>query len=97
MIAKALLANPKMKLRHFAAARSLLEESVKNLAEVFKHQKSIQVLDLHQNKSKRGLPILLEALIHCKDTLRELYLNDNKSINRGINQLSRVINECTQL
>lgn len=97
MIANALLLNPKMKLRHFAASRSRLKESVKNLAEVFKHQRSIEYLDLQQNVSKRGLPILLESLLHCKGTLRELYINDNKSINRAISQLSRVILQCTRL
>jgi Ran GTPase-activating protein 1 len=98
MIAAAILKNEHMKLKEFAGTRSRLEEEgLTALADVFRKQKSIEKLDLTQNGSKRGLAPLLGSLIECKSTLRELYISDNKSINRAIPELVACIKECTAL
>jgi Ran GTPase-activating protein (RanGAP) involved in mRNA processing and transport len=84
MIAEALLRNRQMKLTSFAATRSRLEEDgIAALSHVFAQQQSIEVLNLAQNGSKRALGKLLDAMIECKHTLRELRIEDNKSINRA--------------
>jgi Ran GTPase-activating protein (RanGAP) involved in mRNA processing and transport len=36
-------------------------------------------------------------LVECKDSLTELEINDNKSINRAIPELIECITECTNL
>jgi Ran GTPase-activating protein (RanGAP) involved in mRNA processing and transport len=52
---------------------------------------------VYQNGSKSGLIYLLEALVYCKDTIREVNISDNKSINRAIPQLVDFIKKCTKL
>ena len=75
MIAKALMQNDHMRLTEFQGTRSRLEEEgLAALAKVFKKQKSLVKVDLTQNGSKRGLAPLLESMISCKDTLKELHI-----------------------
>ena len=49
---------------------------MRRMAEVFEKQKSIVKVELFQNGSKRGLGPLLKSLIKCKDTLKELQIQD---------------------
>lgn len=98
MIAAALMKNDDMKLQEFAGTRSRLEEEgLTALSGVFKKQHSLVKLDVMQNGSKRGLAPLLESLVDCKDTLKELIINDNKSINRAVPQLIECIKNCHNL
>ena len=98
MIAAAILKNDHMKLKVFAGTRSRLEDDgFRALADVFRKQRSIEKLDLTQNGSKRGLAPLLSSLQECKESLRELYISDNKSINRAIPELVACIKECSKL
>ena len=77
MIADSILSNPGMRLTEFRASRDRLEEDgMRKMAEVFEKQKSIVKVELFQNGSKRGLAPLLKALITCKDTLKELQIQD---------------------
>lgn len=98
MIAAALLKCKDMKLRHFAATRSRLEEEgIAALSEVFVNQKSIETIDLAQNGSKRALSALFKAMEVCSNTLTELSINDNKSIKKSIPQLIDCIKACQKL
>ena len=98
MIASALLKNDHMKLTEFQGTRSRLEEEgLTALAGVFKKQQSLVKIDVAQNGSKRGLAPLLEAMAHCKDTLKELVIQDNKSINRAIPELINCLQKCSKL
>ena len=54
-------------------------------------------LDVTQNGSKRGLAPLLEAMLDCRGTLKELSIQDNKSINRAIPELENCISNCLNL
>ena len=98
MIADALLKNPTMKLTEFRASRDRLEEQgMASIGEVFAKQKSIEKIEVYQNGSKAGIPLLLSSLLSCKATLKELHIQDNKSINRAIPELEKFILESTNL
>ena len=98
MIAAALLKNDDMKLQEFHGTRSRLEEEgLTALSAVFEKQRSLVVLDVSQNGAKQGLSPLLNSMIACKDTIREITIQDNKSINRAIPDLINCIKECKNL
>lgn len=49
---------------------------------------------MYQNGSKRGLSKLLASLVECKSTLTYVDIQDNKSINRSIAELTTFLKEC---
>jgi len=44
-----------------------------------------------------GLKPFFNSLIECKNTLKYIRVDDNKSINKAIPELCRVFEECTNL
>jgi Ran GTPase-activating protein (RanGAP) involved in mRNA processing and transport len=88
MIAESLEKCENMQLVEFYASRDRLEqEGMEAMAQVFKKQKCLEKIEVYQNGSKKGLIALLDSLAFCKDTLREVNISDNKSINRAVPQL----------
>ena len=39
-------------------------------------------------------PFLLKSLVECKDTLEEVNISDNRSINKACNELLELVQEC---
>lgn len=98
MLAEAITKNDNQRLVEFRAIRNRLEDDgFAALAEVFEKQKSIEVLHLSGNGTKRGFKPLLASLLHCTESLRELIINDGKSINRATEELGQVITQCSNL
>jgi Ran GTPase-activating protein (RanGAP) involved in mRNA processing and transport len=98
MIAEAMAKNTSMKLTEFYASRDRLEqEGLEALSKVFSKQKSLEIIEVYQNGSKEGLKYLLSAFVDCKDTLKSVNIQDNKSINKAIPELATFIKECKNL
>lgn len=98
MIAEALAKNSKVRITEFYASRDRLEQDgLEALAKVFSAQKSLVKIEVFQNGSKEGLKHLLLSLVDCKDTLKSINIEDNKSINKAVDELARAIKECSNL
>ena len=98
IFADAILKNNKMKLTEILITRSRLRDvGFENIGKIVRKQKSIQKLHLFQNVAKKGFKPLLEALKEAKDTLTELRINDNRSINRAVPELVEMIKACKNL
>uniref|UniRef100_A0A7S3MZB4 Uncharacterized protein n=1 Tax=Strombidium inclinatum TaxID=197538 RepID=A0A7S3MZB4_9SPIT len=98
MIAEALEKNDDVKLEEFYASRDRLEDpGMEAMAKVFSKQKCLRKIEVYQNGSKKGLRALLLSLAECKDTLKSVNIQDNKSINKAVDELITFIGACKEL
>ena len=58
---------------------------------------TLERVDLQANNLKYGLRMILKALFVSKNTLQELNISENKSINKAINPLKTLITACPKL
>jgi Ran GTPase-activating protein (RanGAP) involved in mRNA processing and transport len=87
-----------MKLEEFYASRDRLEEGgMQAIGKALAKQQSLRKIEVYQNGSKRGLKYLLDYLIVCKESIVSVNIDDNKSINRAIPELKRLISSCPHL
>jgi len=92
-LAKALDSCHKMRLKEFIAIRQQIRDTgIMALAKTFGRQGSIKVLNFNGCHAKVGLKKLFSELSeHCAETLEELHLQDNRSINPAVNELNELI------
>ena len=73
------------------------DEGGEELANYISVDNSLRKLDISGNDLRMGLNFILYALLDHKQSLRELNISSNKSINKAIIPLKRIINESPNL
>ena len=75
----------------------MTEDGAEELADALATMNKLRKIDVSGNNLKKGLNLILYALQECKPTLRELNISSNRSGNKAIKPLLRLIKESPHL
>jgi len=73
------------------AQNHMTDEGAEELSNFFSINDQIRKVDISGNDLRRGLNFILYALLDSKHSLRELNIASNRSINKAISPLQRLI------
>ena len=76
---------------------SMDDKAAEELAKYLRYVPTIERLDISSNNCKRGLKSVLVALSSSSQSLKELNLSDNVSINKAIVQFDTLLERATNL
>lgn len=80
-----------------ASFNQIGDEAAADLAELFEQMDTLEKVDISNNGIKTGFRALLPALKKTARSLRELYIQGNRSINKGVRYLMELIEESPNL
>jgi len=73
------------------------DKAADELAKYLRYIHSIERIDISSNNCKRGLKSILDALSSSNQSIKELNLSDNVSINKAIVQFDTLLEQATNL
>jgi hypothetical protein len=73
------------------------EQATRDLSILFSEMDTLEKVDISANNSKYGLRMVLKSLFTSKLTLRDLDISCNKTVNKSIRPLEKLIKCCPKL
>lgn len=79
------------------AQNHMTDEGAEELSNFFSINDQMRKVDVSGNDLRRGLNFILYSLLDSKQSLRELNISSNRSINKAIQPLQRLIKDSNNL